>query len=75
LSSATAIAGRALGTLATWAFEAIDVVRLELYVEPWNVGSIRTAERVGFLREGLLRKAERVGTERRDVYVYGRVRD
>lgn len=69
------IAGRALGTLATWAFEAIDVVRLELYVEPWNVGSIRTAERVGFLREGLLRKAERVGTERRDVYVYGRVRD
>jgi RimJ/RimL family protein N-acetyltransferase len=51
------------------------VVRLELYVEPWNVGSIRTAERAGFVREGLLRKAERVGVERRDMFVYGRLRD
>jgi RimJ/RimL family protein N-acetyltransferase len=68
-------AGRALATLATWAFEAIDVVRLELYAEPWNVGSIRTAERAGFVREGLLRKAERVGSERRDMFVYGRLRE
>jgi len=67
------IAARALATLAAWAFEAIDIVRLELYVEPWNVGSIKTAERAEFVREGLLRKAERVGTERRDVYIYGRV--
>jgi ribosomal-protein-alanine N-acetyltransferase len=68
-------AGRALATLATWAFDAIDMVRLELYVEPWNVGSIRTAERAGFVREGLLRKARRVGGERRDMFVYSRLRD
>ena len=68
-------AGRALVTLATWAFEAIDIARLELYVEPWNVGSIRTAERAGFVREGLLRQARRVGVERRDMFVYGRLRD
>jgi len=69
------IAGRALVTLATWAFEVIDIVRLELYVEPWNLGSIRTAEGAGFVREGLLRKAKRVGAERRDMLVYGRLRD
>jgi len=69
------LAGRALATLATWAFEAIDMVRLELYVEPWNVGSIRTAERTGFVCEGLLRKARRVGVERRDMFIYGRLGD
>jgi [ribosomal protein S5]-alanine N-acetyltransferase len=69
------LAGRALATLATWAFEAIDMVRLELYVEPWNVGSIRTAERAGFVREGLLRQAQRVGVERHDMFIYGRLCD
>jgi RimJ/RimL family protein N-acetyltransferase len=69
------LAGRALAALATWAFEAIGIVRLELYVEPWNVGSIRTAERTGFVREGLLRQAQRVGVERRDMFIYGRLRD
>jgi RimJ/RimL family protein N-acetyltransferase len=68
-------ASRALATLATWAFEAIEMARLELYVEPWNAGSIRTAERAGFVREGLLRQAQRVGVERRDMFVYGRLRD
>lgn len=44
--------------------------RLELYVEPWNEASWRTAERVGFRREGLLRQYQYVGSERRDMYVY-----
>jgi hypothetical protein len=69
------LAGRALAALATWAFEAIDMVRLELLLEPWNVGSIRTAERTGFVREGLLRQAQRVGDERRDMFIYARLRD
>ena len=40
-------------------------------VEPWNEGSWRAAERAGFVREGLLRSWQRVGDERRDMYMYG----
>jgi RimJ/RimL family protein N-acetyltransferase len=68
-------AARALVTLVTWAFEALGMARLELYVEPWNAGSIRTAERAGFTREGLLRQAQRVGAQRRDMFLYGRLCD
>lgn len=43
---------------------------MELYVEPWNEGSWRAAERIGYAREGLLRSWQRVGDERRDMYMY-----
>ncbi len=60
----------ALGTATRWALRLPGVYRVELYVEPWNQGSWRTAERVGYRREGLLRGWQRVGTERRDMYMY-----
>ncbi len=63
-------AGFALASLAAWVFDQLAIPRLELHVEPWNVASIRTAERVGFVREGLLRSWQGVGDERRDVYAY-----
>jgi RimJ/RimL family protein N-acetyltransferase len=63
-------AARALQCLAQWAFTVPSVERLELYVEPWNEGSWRTAEKVGFRREGLLRKWQEVGSERRDMFMY-----
>lgn len=63
-------AGFALASLATWVFDQLAIPRLELHVEPWNVASIRTAERAGFVREGLLRSWQGVGDERRDVYAY-----
>ena len=63
-------AGFALASLAAWAFDQLAIPRLELHVEPWNVASIRTAERAGFVREGLLRSWQGVGDERRDVYAY-----
>ena len=68
-------AGRALNVLASWAFSELAVARLDLFVEPWNLASIKAAEGAGFRREGLLRRAELVGDERRDVFVYGRLRD
>jgi len=43
---------------------------LELYVEPWNVGSWRTAEHAGFQREGLMRSWQELGGLRRDMYMY-----
>lgn len=61
----------ALVALAAEVFGGGVVERLEAYVEPWNEGSWRALERAGFVREGLLRGWQRVGTSRRDMYVYG----
>ncbi len=63
-------AGHALAALSAWALSERRVPRLELFVEPWNVASIRTAEGAGYTCEGLLRSWEVVGDERRDMYVY-----
>lgn len=64
----------ALQLLSDWALSLEGVERLELYVEPWNEGSWRAAEACGFEREGLLRSWQQVGTERRDMFVYSRLR-
>ncbi|SEL14594.1 GNAT family N-acetyltransferase [Streptacidiphilus jiangxiensis] len=63
-------AGAGLDAVARWALTELGIPRLELYVEPWNEASWRTAERVGFTREGLLRGWQLVGTERRDMFMY-----
>jgi len=63
-------AAAALRTLATWALADLRIPRLHLYVEAWNAASHRTAERVGFQREGLLRSWQQVGGERRDMISY-----
>lgn len=68
------LAAVALDEVSKWALRAVSIQRLELYVEPWNEGSWRAAESVGFSREGLLRSWERVGSERRDMYMYSLVR-
>ena len=63
--------GAALAALAGWALDLPEVHRLQLYVEPWNEASWRAAEGYGFEREGLLRSWQHVGSERKDMYVYG----
>jgi ribosomal-protein-alanine N-acetyltransferase len=63
-------ASTALRVLTRWAWTLPGLARLELYVEPWNESSWRTAERAGFQREGLLRSWQPVGSERRDMYMY-----
>ncbi|MFD5428612.1 GNAT family N-acetyltransferase [Streptomyces sp. NPDC127084] len=60
----------AVGAVAEWALRDLRIPRLELYVEPWNTASVRTAERMGFQCEGLLRKWQQVGGARRDMFVY-----
>lgn len=67
------IAGRALTAITAWGFAERGLARIELSVEPWNEGSWRAAESAGFRREGLVRGAELVGDERRDMYLYGRL--
>lgn len=68
-------AAAALSVIARWALEYGAIQRLELYVEPWNEGSWRAAESAGFTREGLLRRWEHVGTERKDMYMYSLLRE
>ena len=63
----------AVGSVVQWAHQQLQVPRLELYVEPWNIASIRTAERAGFQREGLLRSWQEVGGERKDMFMYSRL--
>ncbi|MEM7140037.1 MAG: GNAT family protein [Actinomycetota bacterium] len=48
------IAGEALSLASEWALTNWPINRVTLYIEPWNVGSIRTAERAGFQAEGTL---------------------
>ena len=69
------VASRALRLISAWGVEHPGVHRLELYVEPWNEGSWRTAEQVGFQREGLMRRWEAVGGEPRDMFMYSLLPD
>ena len=64
------IAKHALALISTWGLDLPGVHRLELYVEPWNQASWRTAEQIGYQREGLLRSWQTVGEERCDMYMY-----
>ena len=65
--------GKGVGATALAALSRFGLgqfARLELYIEPWNEASWRTAERVGFRREGLMRKFQNVDGERKDMYLY-----
>ena len=64
----------ALAAVSGWGLSLGPIHRLELYVEPWNEGSWRAAERAGYRREGLLRSWQEVGGTRRDMYVYSLLR-
>lgn len=52
---------------------ADGIVRVEIRTAAHNARSIRLAERLGFEREGTLRSALPVGSERHDIAVYGLV--
>lgn len=46
------------------------LVRLEAFVEPENVGSQRVLEKIGFIKEGFLRKYGFNKGEIRDMFMY-----
>lgn len=56
-----------------WTIPAL--YRTELYIEPWNTASIKTAEQAGYIREGLLRSHQEISGERRDMLLYSNVRN
>ena len=63
-------AADAIVAVVDWARTLGQLHRLELYVEPWNEGSWRAAERAGFEREGLLRSWRPLGGVHRDMFMY-----
>ena len=68
------MAGRALHGLVAFAFGALAIPRLQLFIEPWNFASQRTAESTGFSREALLQDWERIDGEQHDAYCYAYLR-
>jgi [ribosomal protein S5]-alanine N-acetyltransferase len=63
-------AARGLVAMARWASSGLHIPRIQVYIEPWNIASIRTAEAAGFTQEGLLRGWQVVNEERRDMLMY-----
>ena len=57
-----------------YAFEVLDLHRIEADVDPRNAASIRTLERLGFQREGYLRERWQVNGEIQDALFYGLLR-
>jgi RimJ/RimL family protein N-acetyltransferase len=67
-------AGAALRAVTAWGLGELVIARLELYAEPWNTGSRRTALSAGYACEGLLRDWQRVGGELRDMLMFSALR-
>jgi len=64
----------ALEAVLRFAFETLDLHRLEADVDPRNPASMRALERVGFTREGFLRERYHVHGEVQDAVYYGLLR-
>jgi RimJ/RimL family protein N-acetyltransferase len=63
----------ALRTLTAWFLRDRGAARVELVVEPANLGSVRVAEAAGFAREGVLRQRFVLRGRRADVAMYSRL--
>jgi [ribosomal protein S5]-alanine N-acetyltransferase len=69
------LAADALVALTAFAWTVPGLHRMQLHIEPWNTASVRTAERAGYEREGLLRSYLEIGGRRRDMLVFAAIRD
>ncbi len=67
------VATRAVRLLIRYAFDDLEMVRVEARVDPANVRSLRVASRAGLRREGILRQHETIGGERRDHVILARL--
>jgi [ribosomal protein S5]-alanine N-acetyltransferase len=68
------LAADALVALTGFAWTIPGLHRMQLFIEPWNAASLRTAERAGYQREGVLRGYMEIGGTRRDMVVWAALR-
>jgi len=64
------LATHALRALTAFGWTVSGLHRVELYVEPDNLASRRTAERAGYVCEGVLLQHQEIGGRRRDMCLY-----
>jgi ribosomal-protein-serine acetyltransferase len=62
---------RACRALVTYGFESMGLHRITIRAAPGNTRSRAIPERLGFVQEGVLREAGRVGEGYTDLVVYG----
>lgn len=66
--------GEALRAFVGYGFDDLDLMRLEADIDPRNIASARSLERLGFLKEGHLRDRWIVEGEVSDSGLYGLLR-
>jgi len=64
------VATEATRLLARWAFQNTELIRLEIVVAKDNLASLRVAENVGAVREGILRQRLRIQGELQDAILF-----
>jgi RimJ/RimL family protein N-acetyltransferase len=64
----------ALVALVDYAFSTLDLNRLEADIDPRNLASARSLERLGFVKEGYMRERWIVAGEVSDTGFYGLIR-
>ena len=67
------VATGALSRLTAWAFDELQMFRLELLISVDNVASKTVAERCGYVREGVLRSAHFKQGLREDTEIWSRL--
>jgi RimJ/RimL family protein N-acetyltransferase len=67
------LASRALALVSWWAIDVVGFARIDLQASVANPGSVRVAERCGYVREGRLRQAWYRGEEREDMLLFSLV--
>jgi [ribosomal protein S5]-alanine N-acetyltransferase len=68
------VATEAVGALLHWAFDTLDLNRVQAETDTRNTASSRVLEKLGFVREGTLREDCIVEGEVSDSWVYGVLR-
>ena len=68
------LAASAVRLVARWAFENTELERLEIVVAVGNLRSLRVAEKVGAVREGVLRRRLRLHGAHHDAVLFSLVR-
>lgn len=68
------IMAEAVGILCDYLFKSKNIFRIQLQIETDNIPSLRTAEKAGFTREGVLRQCLMSRGEPRDMAIYSILR-